>query len=103
FRLENGGNARHKAGIIVEKLHLVGPDSTGNGIFVYNDQDDVMLDSLLIEHFDIGVYVGTSNDTDPGSNGLNERITLRRSVIQHNPNQGYLGGAVDLTIEDSRF
>jgi hypothetical protein len=103
FRLENGGNARHKEGMIIEKLHLVGVDSTGWAIFLYNDVDNVIIDSMVIEHFSIGVHCAGSNPPDSGSNGLNERITIKNSVISHCSGMGFLGSAPDLLIENCRF
>jgi hypothetical protein len=103
FRLENGGNARHKEGMIIEKLHLIGADTTGWAIFLYNDVDDVVMDSMEIDSFSIGIHCAGSNDPDSGSNGLNERITLKNSVIRHCSGMGFLGSAPDLLIQNCWF
>jgi hypothetical protein len=103
FRLENGGNARHKEGMIIEKLHLVGADTTGWAIFLYNDVDDIVMDSMEIDSFSIGIHCAGSNDPDSGSNGLNERITLKNSVIRHCSGMGFLGSAPDLLIQKCWF
>ena len=103
FRLENGGNARHKEGMVIEKLHLIGADTTGWAIFLYNDVDDVVMDSMEIDSFSIGIHCAGSNPADSGSNGLNERITLKNSVIRHCSGMGFLGSAPDLLIQNCWF
>jgi hypothetical protein len=103
FRLENGGNARHKEGMVIEKLHLIGADTTGWAIFLYNDVDDVTMDSMEIESFSIGIHCAGSNPADSGSNGLNERISLKNSRIIHCSGMGFLGSAPDLLIQNCWF
>jgi parallel beta-helix repeat protein len=103
FRLENGGNARHKEGMVIEKLHLIGPSGASWAIFLYNDIDDVVIDSMQIDSFSIGVHCSGANTPDSGSNGLNERITLKNSNIRHCSGMGFLGSAPDLLIQNCRF
>jgi hypothetical protein len=103
FRLENGGNARHKEGMVIEKLHLIGAQGAGWAIFLYNDVDDVVIDSMVIDSFSIGVHCAGSNPPDSGSNGKNERITIKNSEIKHCSGMGFLGSAPDLLIQNCRF
>jgi hypothetical protein len=100
--LEDGGPADHEEGYVLLNLNLRGLG--GNvGVFIYNDVDDVLMCNLDIRDFAIGVQVAGSNAPNPGSDGLNERITLRNSTLIHNSEQGYLGGCNDCAVEHSRF
>ena len=100
--LEDGGPADHEEGYVLLNLNLRGLG--GNvGVFIYNDVDDVLMCNLDIRDFAIGVQVAGSNAPNPGSDGLNERITLRNSMLIHNSEQGYLGGCNDCAVEHSRF
>ena len=68
------------------------------GIFLYNDVDDVVLENLVIENFDIAINLVSSK----GSEGC-ERITLRNSRIVNNRKQGWLGGSSGSVIEGNHF
>ena len=50
-----------------------------------------LIGNRLIDGFDIGVHVAGSNPPNPGSDGRNERITLRGSRIVNNASMGFLG------------
>lgn len=102
FGLLNGGNAEHHEGVVIEKLRLIG-NTERNGVYLYNDIDDVLLDSLDITGFRIGVYLAGSNPPEPGSDGRNDRLTLRNSRIADCPTQGFLGAGDGLVIEDCFF
>jgi hypothetical protein len=102
FRLEDGGNADHDEGYIIRNLMLRGG---GNGwaIFLYNDADYVLMDSLVIDGFIIGVHCAGANAPNPGADQKNDHITLRNSRILNNSGQGWLGGGSDILIEKNRF
>jgi hypothetical protein len=100
--LEDGGPSDHEEGYVFANLELRGRN-TGSGIYIFNDVDDVLLDNLVIQGFDIGVHAAGSNPPGPGSDGRNARIVLRNSRIAGNPNQGYLGSSDDSTIECNSF
>ncbi|MBN2004521.1 MAG: right-handed parallel beta-helix repeat-containing protein [Anaerolineae bacterium] len=106
FALEDGGNAEHEEGYIIENLDLrcSGCDNA-NGFFIYNDMDDVLIENVSIDGFGIGVHLAGSNpcSADPDCNGMNERLVVRGATITNNGSQGFLGGGDGLVIEDSYF
>jgi len=68
FSFQDGGAADHDEGYKIENLILSGKGKgIGGAIFFYNDVDDVILNNLTIDSFDIAVQVAGSN---------NERILL---------------------------
>jgi hypothetical protein len=106
FALEDGGDAEHEEGYILENLELrCIACSSANGVFLYNDVDDVLIDNVHIEGFGIGVHLAGSNpcSSDPACNGENERLVVRGATIINNGSQGFLGGGDGLVIEDSYF
>lgn len=108
FALEDGGNADHDEGYVFENLDLrctVCETSGGNGFFLYNDVDDVLIDNVRVDGFGIGIHLGGSNpcSSDPNCNGRNERLTVRNATIINSVTQGHLGGGEGLVIEDSYF
>jgi hypothetical protein len=105
FALEDGGDAEHEEGYVIEGLDLRGGGS-GNGFFLYNDIDDVVLRDLSITGFDIGVHLAGSNPcnpSDPACDGRNERITLTDSYVADNESQGWLGASSGSKILDNVF
>ena len=91
---EDGGDANHEEGVVVENLVLRGSGS-GFGVFLYNDIDDVELRNIHVEGFGVGVHLAGSNpcSSDPLCDGLNERIVLRDSTVIENTSQGWLGAS----------
>jgi len=104
--LQDSGYPEHHEGVLVENLELRATTGTGFGIFMSNDQDHVLIDNVLIDGFDIGVYSAGSNEcasSDPGCDRDNESITLRSSTITNNTSQGWLGGGDHILIENNHF
>lgn len=103
--LANGGDALQDGGYLVEGLHLIGAGDQGNGVFLFNDVDDVELRDLEIQGFGIGVHQAGSNPcrADQPCDGRNQRIVLRASSIHHNSGQGWLGGDSGTQILDNHF
>ena len=105
FRLEDGGDAEHEEGYIIENLDLRSLISTRSGIFLYNDIDDVEIRNVNIQGFRLGVQLGNANpcSADPECDGRNERITLRDSTILNNTSQGWLGASNGTQIINNYF
>jgi hypothetical protein len=105
FNLSDSGNQDQEEGYIFRDLHLDGKEGIDFGIYIYKDVDDVLIDNMTIENFGIGVHLGGAGFTvpNPGSNGLNERIVLRNSVIRNNHSQGWLGSSNGGRIENNHF
>ena len=104
FALEDGGNSNHEEGYTFLNLDLRG-SGDGNGFFIYNDIDDVLICNVAIDGFSIGVHAAGSNPADAGSDARNERINVLNSSITNNPGQGWLGACngcgVDYTYFDN--
>lgn len=103
FRFEDGGNANHEEGYLFMHLSLSSTNGEGQGVFIYNDMDDVVLCDLDIDGFNLGVHVAGSNPPEEGSDARNERIEIRRSRIANSPGQGYLGSCNDCVIAYNYF
>lgn len=105
FALEDGGNAEHEEGYVFRNLDMRCVGCDGNGFFLYNDIDDVLIENVSIDGFTIGVHAAGSNpcSSDPDCDGENERLTVRNATIINNERQGHLGGNNGLLIEDSYF
>jgi hypothetical protein len=102
---QDGGNAVHDEGYVVRNIELRGDNLSIPAVFFYNDVDDVLLENLAINGYDIGVQCAGSNPPAAGgnSNGLNEHITLRNSDIRNNPNMGFLGACPGTLIQNNNF
>jgi hypothetical protein len=83
-------------------LDLSGGGTAVDGVFVFNDTDDVLLCNLRIDGFAIGVQVAGSNPGGTGD-GSNARIVLRNSEVTNNSGMGWLGNGRGCAIEYSRF
>ena len=106
FALENGGMAVHEEGYVLESLDIRGSGGGSNGIFLYNEIDDVRISDFSIRGFGIGVHVAGSNSCAPGAaacNGENERIRLLDSHVIGNVHQGWLGGSDGSEIIGNEF
>ena len=104
IHFSDGGAPSKSGGYVVRDLKLVSDGTTLFGVEFINDVDDVLLDNLHIQGFGIGVYSAGSNAvTSTDVNGTNDRITLKNSTIINNYAQGWLGGGVNLLIENNLF
>ena len=106
FSLEDGGNADHEEGYVFSNLDLRCTGcltNGGNGFFLFNDIDHVIIDNISLDGFDIGVHLAGSNAVNPGSDGTLDFITLKNLNIVNSKRQGILGGANTLEISKSYF
>lgn len=103
FIFEDGGNADHDEGYIIRDLEMRGKGTGKWAVFLYNDVDHVTIENVKIDGFSIGIHNGGSNTANAGSNGKNDFIKIRNSVIVNNGDQGYLGGGNDILIEGNTF
>ena len=107
LRFDESGEARHQEGVHVRGLHLVCTECTdegGRGILVGNEIDDVTIEDMVIEGFDVGITVGGSADCakdDPACDRRNARVTIRGSTIQGNLSFGITASGDGLLIEDN--
>ena len=100
----NGGSAKEDGGYVIKNLTLFSEEGGRNGVFLYNDVDDVVIDGLHIEGFEHGVYSGQGSwELDGNANAMNDRIILKNSVIMNNSLQGWLGSCNDCLIENNHF
>lgn len=106
LNFEEGGAPSADGGYIISNLIFKGisPVNSAAGIRFYNDVNDVMLQNLHIEGFNIGVHTaGAGGNPDPGADEEQNRITLKDSVIFNNTGQGWLGGCDNCIIEGNTF
>lgn len=102
FNFQNGGDSKPDGGYIIKNLDLIALEKTGTGIMLYNDVDDIVMDNLHIEGFNVGVYSAGANKPSSG-NQANDRVVLKNSTIINNKKQGWLGGCNDCLIENNHF
>lgn len=102
FNFQNGGDSKRDGGYIIKNLDLIAMEKTGSGIMLYNDVDDIVMDNLHIEGFNVGVYSAGANNASSG-NQANDRVVLKNSTIINNKKQGWLGGCNDCLIENNHF
>lgn len=111
FWLADSGNASHEEGYHFANLDLrnIGPQTDqdqSRGIFLANDIDDVSIDNMNIDGFDIGVFLGGSNAceaTDTSCDGQNKRISLSNSVISNSHSFGWLGASSGTLLSNNEF
>ncbi|MFQ5857204.1 MAG: cellulase family glycosylhydrolase [Anaerolineae bacterium] len=108
FRLGEYGDAVHDEGYVFENFDLTCTaceTDNGYGFFLHSDVDDVVIDNVWIDGFDIGVYLGGSNACagDPDCDAHNDRLTLQNCTILNSLSHGFLGGGDDLVIRDCYF
>lgn len=108
FDLADGGDANYEEGYTFQNLDLrcTACSTGGWAFFLYNDVNDVLIDNVRIEGFEIGVHLAGSNPCAAGDgqcNGRNDRITIRGATILNSFSQGILGGGDDIIIEESYF
>jgi len=104
FNFADKQNTSHEEGYVFKNLSLEGAGG-GYGFLIVKDVDDILIDSVDINAFGVGVTVknGTQNELDADSDGINERITLINSTITNNSSQGYLGACNDCKIINTKF
>lgn len=103
--LANGGNADHEEGYVFLNLDVrsTSGGSSGNGVFVYNDVDDVLVCNSSFEGFQVGFFMAGSNPAAAGSDGENSRIELRGSTVRNCGSQGMLGSCDDCVLAHNTF
>lgn len=107
LRFDDPGEARHQEGVQLRGLHLVCAECTdagGRGVMLGNDVDDVAIEDMVIEGFDIGIVVGGSAECakdDPLCDGKSVRVAIRGSTIQGNLSFGITASGDELVIEDN--
>jgi len=103
FYFEDGGNADHDEGYVIRNLDLRG-DGTGQwAVFAYNDVDYITMENLDISDFGIGVHCAGANTPNSGADTQNQNMRLSNSTIKNCSEQGFLGGADYLLIENCLF
>ena len=100
--MADSGNADHEEGYVFAGLELEG-EKTGVGYFVYNDIDNVTICDSSIHDFGIGVQSAGANATNPGADAINANLMLTDSAISNNGDQGFLGGELNATIQNTSF
>tara|TARA_R110000851_G_scaffold320700_1_gene485673 strand:+ start:876 stop:2720 length:1845 start_codon:yes stop_codon:yes gene_type:complete len=103
MNFQNGGNSLPDGGYVVRNLMLLSQKNEYAGIMLFNEVNDVLVENVHIEGFDIGFYSAGANSPGAGSNQANDRIVLKNSKIINNRQQGWLGGCNDCTIENNHF
>jgi hypothetical protein len=112
FSFADSGNADKDGWYSLKNLDLRGPGysasgkgtgHTYDGIFVYNDADNITVDNVYINGFRNGVYVAGSNPINAGANTNSEFFTLKNSLISNNAGQGLLGGGAFMLVENNLF
>lgn len=103
LNFQNGGTSRPDGGYHIRNLTLLSKHHAHVGIMLFNDVNDVVMDNLHIEGFNVAVYSAGANAPEAGSNQANDRITLKNSTIVNNKSQGWLGGCNDCVIENNHF
>lgn len=98
FVLQRPSSAAVTAGVVFQDLVLRG-GGVDEGFFFYRGVRDVVLDNLLVEGFEIGVYLATP--VVPADS--NDRVALRNSRIIDNSAQGWLGSGAGVVIENNDF
>lgn len=102
FNFQNGGDSKPDGGYVLKNIDLIAIEKSGSGIMLYNDVDDLVIDNVQIEGFNVGVYSAGANNPSSG-NQANDRIVLKNSKIMNNKKQGWLGGCNDCLIENNHF
>ena len=108
FDLADGGDANYEEGYLFQNLDVrcTACSSGGWAFFLYNDVNDVLIDNVHMDGFDIGVHLARANPCAASAglcNGRNDRITIRGATIINSFSQGILGGGDDILIEESYF
>lgn len=103
LNFQNGGNSKPDGGYHIRNLTLISKQPGNSGIMLFNEVNDVLMENLHIEGFNVGVYSAGANAPDAGSDQANDRITLKNSKILKNKKQGWLGGCNNCVIDNNHF
>ena len=108
FSLADGGSAEVEQGYVFKNLYIQCnlSESNNKAFFLYNDVDDVTIDTVTIDSCRIGVHAATSNPCSSSAqncNGKSDRLTIKNATIINNSSQGFLGSSEDLIIESTDF
>jgi hypothetical protein len=103
INFQNSGSSKPDGGYIVRDLVLISTANSNSGIAMYNDVNDVLIENVHIEGFNIGVHAAGANQPEQGSNQANDKLILRNSTVLNNSLQGWLGGCNDCLIENNHF
>jgi hypothetical protein len=109
LRFDDAGDARHQEGVRVTGLYLQCAgcnDAGGRGIILASDVDDVTVEDVVIDGFDIGIALGSSAPCakdDAACDARNTRVTVRGSTIRNSRSYGFIGSGDDLVLEDNVF
>ena len=98
----DSGNADHEEGYMFAGLELQG-EKTDVGYFLYNDVDNVTICDSSIHEFGIGVQSAGGNPPNAGADLINANMMLSDSDISNNGDQGFLGGELNATIQNTHF
>jgi hypothetical protein len=107
LRFDDSGDARHQEGVQLRGLHLVCTeciDAGGRGVMLGNDIDDVAIEDMVIEGFDVGIAVAGSAPCakdDPACDGKSSRVAIRGSTIERNLSFGITASGDELVIEEN--
>lgn len=105
FSLADSGNSDPDGGYEFSNLDLTCPGCLRGGasaFFLFNDVDDVLIQNISMDGFNLGVSLQKSNTINTG-NGKLDNITIKNSQIINSIRQGIQGGAENLTIEGLYF
>lgn len=103
FNFQNSGTSKADGGYIIRDLTIISNKSKASGISMFNDVNDLTIENVHIEGFNVGVHAAGANSPEKNSNQANDRITLKNSTIVNNRLQGWLGGCNDCVIENNHF
>lgn len=95
FYFNTRNTATADGGVIIKDLNISG-DGKGYGVFLLNGFSNVTVDNVTISNFHAGMDIG-------GGALQSNNITLKDSTIINNWEQGFLGGANNLLIENNTF
>ena len=105
FSLADGGASDHEEGYTFSDMDLRCTGCSLNGavgFLISNDIDNVEINNVSLDGFNIGVSLQKNNGINTGD-GVLDNITLERLSITNSLRQGIQGGANNLTISNSYF
>jgi len=104
LKFSDGGSADSDGGYLIKNLELKANDiGKGAGIFIYNEVNDLTIDNLTINGFNLGLHLAGTGGLNEGANGVNDRFFLQNSRIINNSGQGLLGACSNCLITNNIF
>ncbi len=103
LNFQNSGASKPDGGYLIKDLTIISNVAKAAGISMFNDVNDLTIENVHIEGFNVGVHPGGANSPENNSNQANDRIVLKNSTIVNNRLQGWLGGCNDCLIENNHF